>query len=395
MGILLKKDNNEMQLTGIARLSLITLLASLATSLVTAIWAIYLDGFFHSVAIVGMVSAGLTLAGTLTAILFIPFIEKTSKSKIFYYSIFMISICYLSLAFTNNLYVFLIFATSIAILYSLRIISFGLIIKDKSKNKNLARNEGMRFTFLNLAWIIGPLIAGFISNEYGINLVFVLSAIILLFTIILSKFLGIKDNKFEKKIHGNFFKNVKDFLSDRTRLCAYAIGSGVSFWWSLIYLYVPIYIIRNNLSEVWIGYFLFAIPIPLILLELKFSKIAGNRGFRRLFQIGYLIPAIAALSCFFIGDIFVILAILILASIGMAMLEPTTEAYFFDISSKEDQERFYGPYNNRIEFGSLFGKLIPSIFLIFLPLKFVFLFFSGAMFIFFLISFKAKKIIET
>jgi len=78
----------------------------------------------------------------------------------------------------------------------------------------------------------------------------------------------------------------------------------------------------------------------------------------------------------------------------MAMLEPTTEAYFFDTIKRKDEDRFYGPYNTSIETGLILGKILPAVLLLFLPFKYIFLLFAGIMFLLFLLSFKAKNIVE-
>jgi len=113
-----------------------------------------------------------------------------------------------------------------------------------------------------------------------------------------------------------------------------------------------------------------------------------------MFKIGYFLVSIIALACFFVSNIYVILSLLILASIGMAMLEATTEAYFFDILKRKEKYRFYGPYNTAIDAGNLIGKIFPSLILIFLPFKFIFLLFGAFMFLLFLISFKTKNVVE-
>ena len=75
------------------------------------------------------------------------------------------------------------------------------------------------------------------------------------------------------------------------------------------------------------------------------------------------------------------------------MLEPTVEAYFFKISSKEEEQRFYGPYNTRLEVFGLVGKVLPALLLLFLPFKYIFLLFSAVMFLMFLASFRTKDIV--
>jgi len=88
------------------------------------------------------------------------------------------------------------------------------------------------------------------------------------------------------------------------------------------------------------------------------------------------------------------MGLLILSSIGLAMLESTTEAYFFDVLKGRGIYRYYGPYNTTIDLNHFVGRLLSATLLLFLPFKFVFLFFSFFMFLFFLISFRIKDVVE-
>jgi len=247
---------------------------------------------------------------------------------------------------------------------------------------------------MNIAWVVGPLVAGFVASSFGINWVFILCALFVFFGLVIFRVSVIKDSKGKKKADKNMFKNFIEFFKDKKRALAYTLGGGVNLWWALIYLFIPLMIIRSGLGALWIGYFLFGIAVPLILFEYVFSKWAGKHGFKRIFKVGYLLISILALVCFFVSNIYLILSLLVLASIGMAMLEPTTEAYFFDILKEKEKYRFYGPYNTAIDAGNFIGKIFASCLLIFLPFNFLFLLFGGFMFLFFLLSFKIKNVIE-
>jgi MFS family permease len=163
----------------------------------------------------------------------------------------------------------------------------------------------------------------------------------------------------------------------------------------LIYLFIPLMIIRSKLNESWVGYFLFAVAVPLIIFEYYFAKKANTAGFRKMFKIGYLSVAIISAVCFFISNIYLVLLLISLASIGMAMLEPTTEAYFFDMIKSSDKDRFYGPYETSLDVGGFVAKMCASTLLIFLPSKFLFILFATFMFVLFLVSFKAKDLVES
>ena len=394
MGVLIRKQRGTFVFTGIAKLAVTAFIVALAASVIDTIWAVYIDSFVHNVSLVGYLSAALTIISLFSHFLFIPLIEKTKKSTIYFTTLILMAITYFLFAINTKFYFFVVLAFVSTILLSLRITSFGIIIKDKSRQKKLSRNEGLMYSFWNVAWVIGPLIAGYISEKFGLSIIFVLAAIFVLLGSLFFKISKIKDSNIKKKPDTNLRKNFIDFFKNKQRRHAYLLGGGVNLWWILIYLFMPLYIIRNGLDTLWIGYFLFAIPIPLILLEFTFAKLAGKIGFKKIFKIGFLIPAILVTACFFINNIYIILGLLVLSSVGLAMLEPTTEAYFFDVVSKKDEPRFYGPYNTTIEVNQIFGKILASSLLIFLPFKFVFLLFGFFMICIAVISFRIRDVFE-
>jgi MFS family permease len=250
------------------------------------------------------------------------------------------------------------------------------------------------YTFFNLAWVLGPLIAGYISDAFGISLIFILSAIFLLVATAFFIVSQIKDNRVVKKPNKNLLKNFFEFFKDKKRVLTYIVSGGVNMWWVLIYLFMPIQIINSGLHALWVGYFLFAVAIPLVLFEFTFSKLAAKIGFKKIFMLGFAIAGLCSLVCFFVPNIYFIMGALVLASVGMAMLEPTTEAYFFDLTKDKDEQRFYGPYNTSMDVNQFTGKILASTILIFLSFKFVFLLFAVLMGIFVIFSSRIKEIIE-
>ncbi|MBU0467057.1 MAG: MFS transporter [Nanoarchaeota archaeon] len=394
MGILAKK-HQEHHLSGIAKLSIVGMVVSLSAAFINTIWAVYLYSFFHSEVYVGLFSAILTVVAFASYFLYIPLIEKSDKSKIYSFSLLLFVIFYFLFAINTNFYFLIILAIIMTSFVTLRITSYGLLVRDLSSQKELARNEGLVYTLANLSFVVGPLVAGYIAARFGIHWIFVLSSAFLLAGFFVFKSTKISGKQGKKRLDKKVFKNFIDFFKNRERAVGYMLGTGSSIWWMFIYLFIPLYIIRSGFDEFAIGIFLFAIAFPLIILELPFSKLAGKKGFRKIFLIGHLIVAIASAICFFLTGTYSLLILLVLASIGMAMLEPTTEAYFFDILKGKERYRFYGPYNTALDTGNLIGKLAGAITLIFLPFKFLFLVFGAFMFLLFLLSFKTKKIVES
>lgn len=385
----------DLALTPISKLGIVSLIFSLGVAFVGTIWAIYLESIFHNPSYVGFVLTIFTIISGLTYIFLIPLIEKQSKAKIFIISLWMYIISYVSFYIFPTIWAVIILGAVMSIAVSLRITSFGIIVRDKSSDKSVSKNIGAIYTFFNLSWLIGPLIAGFLAEKYGTNKVFLFAAAFVFLSMFLFKIFRIKDNRTEKKADKNLIKVVIDFLKNKDRLLIYILSGGITFWWTLIYIYVPIYIIESGLNDIVIGYFLSAVIIPLVLLEYYFGKLSARIGFKKIFFIGYLIPAIIAIICFFIGNLYLVLSLLVLASVGIAMLESTTEAYFFDLITKKQRDKYYGPYNTTIDLNGGISLLLSAIVLLILPFKFIFIFIGASMFIFAFLSLKIKNIIES
>src|SRR3989344_4995658 len=216
------------------------------------------------------------------------------------------------------------------------------IVTGIAKLSIIAFIVALAFASINTIWAL--YIDSFVHSESFVGLISSLLAVI--------SFLSyLKNNNIKKKSDVNLIKNFLEFFKDKNRVMAYFISGGLSLWWgSLIYLFMPLYIIRSNLDNLWVGYFLFAIVIPLILLEYKFSKLAVKTGFKKMFMLGFFIAFLASLICFFLSNIYLILLILALASIGLAMIEPNSESFFFEsLATKEEELKYYSPYNTSIE----------------------------------------------
>jgi len=394
MGVIFRKQKEVYSLGNIKKLTVVGFIAALSSSLVGTIWAVYMDSFLENMAFVGFLSATLTLVSFLAFFSFIPLMEKFDRAKIYLHALILFAITYILFAINTKFYGFIILAFIFTVLTTLRMTSFGIIVRDNSLQDHFSNNEGLIYTFMNMAWVIGPLISGEVSARFGINLVFVLAAIFLIFAIIIFKLSKIRSPNIKEKLDGNLIKNFIAFFKSKHRIYAYIMGGGVTLWWSLIYLFIPLYIIRTGLGATWVGYFLFTVAMPLMLFEFYFSTLAGRLGFKKMFKIGFLIPGIISIICFFLGNTYIILGLLVLASIGLAMVEPTSEAYFFHTVGEKEVSRFYGPYNTTIEINDFIGKMLSATILMFLPFKYVFLFFGFAMFLFVFLSFRIKNVYE-
>jgi len=378
----------------IKKLGVLDLVSSLALALVGTIWAIYFEFIVKDVSKVGFINTIFGIAGVIAFIVFIPLLERNSKTKILGISFLIYAFSYFLFSFNDNLVFAVILGIVVYSAASVRINAMGIILRDKSKDGSVSKNTGLIYTLLNIAWLLGPVLAGFLSVRFGVRSVFLIAGILMFSAFLFLKFSGFKDNRKNEKVRGNIFGFVKNFFSKKKFILNYVVRGGISFWWAFIYIFIPIYIIESGRSSLIVGYFLAGVVAPLIFLEYPFGKIAGRKGFKKMFFRGYIILAIVSIFCFFIGDFYAILVLLILGSVGAAMLEPTTEAYFFDITTIYQRDKYYGIYNTSLDIFYALSLFVIAIALRFFEFKNSFLFMGIFMLIFALISLGAKEVIE-
>ena len=378
----------------IKEMGIILLLSSLGFAFAGSIMSIYINSFVHSDSLVGFVFTGLVCLSILVHFFIIPYIEKGNKSRIYFVSSILVAIGYFLYYLIGNFYLFLAVAAIVTILITFKITTGGLLVEHYSNKRNLSKNEGVMYTFIDLAWIIGPLIAGLVLSQWGEKPVFLFASVFMLLSGIAILLFNINYSGKVKKSHDGVLKNFYEFFKDKNRLKSYLLGAGSNFWWSFVFVYIPLLIIKY-FKDSSVGYFIFFAMLPLILLQYYFGKLTGKIGYKKIFFIGYLIPGILAILCFFIPNIWFILTAVCLASIGLAMTEATSESYFFDILKPGEDERFYAPYNTAVDAGNLTGELICAVLLIFLPFKSIFIVYGVGMISLSILSLSIKEIIES
>ena len=151
----LKQRNLLLSLPKINRLGIVILISSLSFAFIGTVWAVYLNSFLHSEALVGLVSSFFLLVSLISYFLIIPIIEKTNKAKIYISSSILVAIGYFLYGIINNFYFFIIAALIVSVSVTLKIASMGIIIKHSSKKRELSKNEGFLYMVANISWVLG------------------------------------------------------------------------------------------------------------------------------------------------------------------------------------------------------------------------------------------------
>lgn len=378
-----------------AALAVVILFICLGLAALNTIWSVYIDSFVNNMSLVGLLSAAFTAIAVFWLFFSTPIIEKYPESKILFYCLLGLIVSYVIFFFTENFLVFIGAAVLMVLMDVLRIESFGILFRDVAKISEIGKAEGLQYTFANMGWLIGPLLAGYMASLLGIRPVFLISVIAVVIALVLFKTVRIRHHKPKREPKGalkTVFENTKSFLKNKNLRKMYLISGGLSAYWAIVYIYIPLFIIRAGLSHLWIGLFLSAIIIPLIAFEYPIGKLADKRGFKKFFVLGFGLLALFSISAFFIESIYAILLIFTLASIGAAFLEGTTEAYFFKTIKKSEEEKFYGPFKSSKYVFNAISKVVAAGVLFILPQNYIFIALAAEMLFFSVVAVFVKKI---
>lgn len=356
-------------LTGAVFLSVFALVFALSHSLIAPIFPLFVKDFVGKEAYVGYFISFFAFLFLIANILIGKLLERIEKKKLMIFSTLLIAISYFIFTRIESLGMFIGIEMLRTFGLAGYVICLGLFIRESTNKSKIGKTEGLYFTFLNIAWLLGPLIGGLLAKAAGFKTVFYLSFLIAMlgfFVIIPYK----NNNKENHNNHrGKLLENIKIFIKNKKLVYLYFITFGLVAFITLQYIYLPLLIKQAGFGEDLIGYALFALVIPLLLLEIPAGKLADKFGYRKFFIAGFIIMAAFLIATYFVNSIYLLVLFVILGSIGVAFIEPLKEAYFFKIVDKKDEVRLFTIHRTALQIATLISPLIYSTFLFFVSMK--------------------------
>ncbi|OVE74506.1 hypothetical protein BVX95_02235 [archaeon D22] len=380
----------RLKLKTTTELSLSRLILAIGIAGINTIWSLYLYSFGFSAATVGAIGAVMMIFSLIASLFTTSILEKFRELKVYLAVILCYIVSYLLTYIFDNALAFIIVSLIVSVAVAFEYNSFSILYKDEIKG-NLNEEEGLLWSVVNIGWLLGPLIAGFVAAKYGTKEVFISSVIFLVISLYMLTIMTIKlPPKKWKKLDNNILNNVSDYLKNKKLYLPYLILVGVQAWWALIFIYMPMFILENSIGEEVVGIFISLSMLPLVLFEYRAGKLCDRIGFRPLFYYGFMFVSIITIFSFFVSSIYGILGVIILTSIGLAFIEPIMDGFFFSKVNSLEEEKYYPVFQTARYVGTFIGRLVPAFFLLFLDQKIIFLVFGIMMLIMFLISTRIK-----
>lgn len=260
-------------------------------------------------------------------------------------------------------------------LTALAFFNLDVFLESLSVDNETGIVRGIYLTSQNLAFMLGPLLAGLLLTDHDFWKVYILGAILILpILFIFSRYTkDFKDPEYEKP---EIFKTILHIWSDRDLHYIFSCGFLMRFFFSWMVIYSPLLLIDYVGFTIAQTTAILAIAlIPYLLFEFILGKLADEKyGEKEILTIGFIIAAIAvgAMSFFSEKSFFLWAGILFMTRVGASMIEIMTETYLFKkIEGKNIN--ILGFYRIVRPLAYVFGPLIASLILTFAEIQYLFI----------------------
>lgn len=351
---------------------------SLAVSMIHPVFPIFIKTIVDSETNVSIFYAAMSIVMFLAAIFSTILFRKFQRTTIIKAGLIIGALAFFTFILITRLTSLVIVDTILVCAEISVFIALSLFVRDFANAKNLGRAEGRHYKFQNIGYFFGPLFGGFFAIIFGHEFAFLTAAFIMMGVFFHFHHKHIVENHpaiINRKIikPQALLQNIKKFFSNKERAKCYVITLTIMGWYAFKRLYIPLYVAASGFLPSVSGLILATIILPLIFLEIKVGEYADKHGFKIPLASGFLIIAILFIIIFISPFPILNFILLILTSLGGALVEPLQEAYLFKHMKKEEEDELYGVYMTADPVAFFLVPTIGTVVLLFLPFKFLFL----------------------
>ena len=210
-------------------------------------------------------------------------------------------------------------------------VAFEIAIMVRIPRRDLGRFEPARIFFMGIAFLVGPWLGIWLSLRVGLWTPFALLAILTVLVCILTLRSGLADQPNATRV-GWRSPNPLHFIprfahQPRLRL-AWLLAFGRSAWWTMFFIYVPIYCVESGLGEEMAGITL-SVGSAAVLLVPLFGRVSRRVGLRPVLAVGYLSTGLVTIMIAVVADLpWLGVAVLLAASVCAALIDTAGNALF-------------------------------------------------------------------
>lgn len=245
-------------------------------------------------------------------------------------------------------------------------IALALFVRDFSNENELGRSEGRFFLFINVGFILGFALSSIIMSFSSYNFNFYLASLVGIITFLYFSYQHVVyknriNDKTERTTVSDFFNNFKDYFKNIRRTKSFLTGFSLHYWLIMSAIFFPIFIELKGFSNSVVGYVLAASIIPLIFMEEWSGSKSDYSSMKYYLFLGFFFLSIIS---FWLGSNpspILMIILMVISGFGVGIIEPLQEKHFFNITTKSEEEKFYGVRMTAQPLASIFAPLFATL----------------------------------
>ncbi len=265
------------------------------------------------------------------------FIEKF-KNHVVFLTVLIVQVCALLLLSVNlhpalSLAAFLVWICANAVI----VINFDVLLEFVTRNSETGRIRGLFWTCVNLAFVVAPTITGVLVERYGFSQTYFLAALVLIpvWGMIFATYRNNGHEKYRRQI--KLKAALKEILADKNLRGIYLVALLLSFFYSFMVIYTPIYLLDLGLSWEKIGQIFTVMLIPFALIQYPAGWLADKYlGETEMLAVGFALMGICGLAMIFFSSFAALMVILFCSRVGAALVEIMRDTYFYKKVDADD-----------------------------------------------------------
>lgn len=244
----------------------------------------------------------------------------------------------LILIFTKSPMVGIIALICYLIFTNLINVSLDIILETFSHDRNSGRIRGYYLTLFNIGFVAGPLLTGYLLGRF--NFVGIFLVLVVLKSIILAvAFWGLSNINHNFNGRDTIWGLLKKVYCHKNILRIYYISFALEFFYALMVVYSPIYLLSLGLSWENLGYIFAVMLVPFVFFEYPLGWLADKKWGEKKMIIFFLGWLAATTMLVFLTDsnqVWPWMLILLGTRIGAASISVLRDSYFYKKIDGED-----------------------------------------------------------
>ena len=168
-------------------------------------------------------------------------------------------------------------------------VTLNLYWMEHVRRQDFGRVEPVRMFFLAFSWSVGPFLGVYLRNTIDPAAPFLIGAVVVLVLGAYFFYLGLSKNSTRGSKHvavTNPFRYLPRFFSQPRMILVYLLSAMRSGWWTMYFIYVPIFCVTMGLGETISGA-LVSLAVSFVMAAPLLRGTIQRYGIRRVLLVGY------------------------------------------------------------------------------------------------------------